>query len=56
MEVDGAATRSSIPNRKKVNRSKLKRKTKLKNSITFPKSRGKGALKPFSDSRVRKRR
>lgn len=55
MEVDGAATSSSKPKRKDDRKSKRKvRGRKPRNQISFPTSRGKGALKPFSDGRIRK--
>ncbi|KAF2203439.1 hypothetical protein GQ43DRAFT_461571 [Delitschia confertaspora ATCC 74209] len=60
MDVDGdaAATTTSSSNlkNKKINKSKLKKRQKPRNQISFPKSKGKGALKPFSNSRVSKRR
>jgi hypothetical protein len=60
MEVDDAAsTISRRPNSKKRRVSKKEKaqaRKKPRNQISFPKSRGKGALKPHSESRVRKRR
>jgi hypothetical protein len=59
MEVDdGAAPASSKAPKKRNNndKTKAKRKIKPRNQVAFPKSRGKGALKPFSDSRIRKSR
>jgi len=57
MEIDGTrSTSSASSNKKRINKSKLKKIRKPRNSITFPQSRGKGALKPFSESRVRKRK
>ena len=60
MDVDGAATatasnKSSSKNKdKSQSRKQLRRKPQ--NKVTFPTSRGKGALKPYSGSRVGKRR
>jgi hypothetical protein len=59
MDVDdGAApsTTSKTSLRKRSEIKKARRKVKPRNAIAFPKSKGKGALKPFSDSRVRKQR
>lgn len=60
MDVDGGASKSST---KKANRGQNDRKTKNqrarkpRNSMTFPTSRGKGALKPFTGKgRVSKRK
>jgi hypothetical protein len=57
MEVDGATATSAKKSAKKdksLSRKQLRRKPQ--NKVTFPTSRGKGALKPFSGSRVGKRR
>ncbi|OAL51288.1 hypothetical protein IQ07DRAFT_643390 [Pyrenochaeta sp. DS3sAY3a] len=56
MEIDGAATttKKSSSKDKSQTRKQLRRKTQ--NKISFPTSRGKGALKPYSGSRVGKRR
>lgn len=59
MEVDGAAatTKKSSKNKNKDNsqtRKQLRRKPQ--NKVTFPTSRGKGALKPYNSSRVGKKR
>lgn len=58
MDVDGTAptSLSKSKSKGKINKSKLKKRTKPRNQISFPATRGKGALKPFSESRVRKRR
>ncbi|KAF2796327.1 hypothetical protein K505DRAFT_300541 [Melanomma pulvis-pyrius CBS 109.77] len=56
LEIDGTRSTSASSNKKRVNKSKLKKLRKPRNSITFPQTRGKGALKPFSESRVRKRK
>ncbi|KAF2128564.1 hypothetical protein P153DRAFT_293130 [Dothidotthia symphoricarpi CBS 119687] len=57
MDVDAAASaakKSSKKDDRKVR--KPGRARKPQNSMTFPKSRGKGALKPFTGGRVNKRR
>lgn len=57
MDVDGAAAAAmkSKKNKDKAqSRKQLRRKPQ--NKVSFPTSRGKGALKPFSGSRVGKRR
>ena len=60
MDVDGEGEKSSKrkqhKDRKTIHKAKMERRKKPKNQISFPTSRGKGALKPFSESRVRKRR
>ncbi|KAJ4303102.1 hypothetical protein N0V90_001993 [Kalmusia sp. IMI 367209] len=58
MDVDGESARSkSKPkDRKAIRKARMERRKKPKNQIRFPTTRGKGALKPFSESRVRKRR
>lgn len=58
MDMDGVPTTSSSKpkDRKAIRRAKKLRRTKPKNRVEFPTTRGKGALKPFSESRVRKRR
>lgn len=57
MDVDDK-TSTKKPHRKQSERkTKKERARKPKNSITFPTSRGKGALKPFTGkSRVSKRK
>ncbi|KAJ4354005.1 uncharacterized protein N0V89_005737 [Didymosphaeria variabile] len=45
-----------LTDRKTVHKAKMERRKKPKNQISFPTTRGKGALKPFSESRIRKRR
>jgi hypothetical protein len=57
MDVDGAAKAKSSKKANKDNsqtRKQLRRKPK--NRVTFPATRGKGALKPYSGTRVSKRR
>jgi hypothetical protein len=57
MDVDGEnASKRKHKDRKTVRKAKMERRKKPKNQISFPTTRGKGALKPFSESRVRKRR
>jgi hypothetical protein len=60
MDVDDGAAPSTTTSksslRKRSQDKKSKRNVKPRNAISFPKSRGKGALKPFSESRVRKQR
>lgn len=58
MDVDGenASSKRKHKDRKTVRKAKMERRKKPKNQISFPTTRGKGALKPFSESRVRKRR
>lgn len=56
MDVEGAAARTSKKKTHKENsKSRKQLRQKPKNKISFPKSRGKGALKPFSTGRVNKR-
>lgn len=58
MDVDGTASTSSKSkqkDRKAMRKAKKLRRTKPKNAIRFPTTRGKGATKPFSGSRVNKR-
>ncbi|OAK94869.1 hypothetical protein IQ06DRAFT_320866 [Phaeosphaeriaceae sp. SRC1lsM3a] len=60
MDVDGAtATKPSSSSSKKGNKDKSQTKKQLRrrpqNKISFPASRGKGALKPFTGGRVKKR-
>lgn len=58
MDVDGAASQPKlkVKDRKAQHKVRMERRKKPKNQIAFPATRGKGALKPFSESRVRKRR
>lgn len=56
MDVDTSAPKRKHIDRKTIHKAKMERRKKPKNQIAFPTSRGKGALKPFSESRVRKRR
>ncbi|KAF2463750.1 uncharacterized protein BDR25DRAFT_307624 [Lindgomyces ingoldianus] len=53
MDVDSATPASKSSSKKKIHRSKINRRRKPRNQITFPQTRGKGALKPFSESRTR---
>jgi hypothetical protein len=57
MDVDSAAT--TIKNaRKNKDKSQTRKQLRRKpqNKVSFPTSRGKGALKPFTGGRVGKRR
>ncbi|KAH7087362.1 hypothetical protein FB567DRAFT_442175 [Paraphoma chrysanthemicola] len=57
MDVDGAA--KAAPKKrgnKDKSQSKKQQRRKPQNKMTFPASRGKGALKPFTGGRVNKRR
>jgi hypothetical protein len=57
MDVDGAtkaAPKKRSSKDKKLSKKQLRRKPQ--NKTTFPASRGKGALKPFTSGRVNKRR
>lgn len=57
MEVDGAAkTTAKKRSNKDKSQSKKQLRRKPQNRMTFPTSRGKGALKPFTGGRVNKRR
>ncbi|KAF2446235.1 hypothetical protein P171DRAFT_385007 [Karstenula rhodostoma CBS 690.94] len=59
MDVDGeksSAKRNNFKDRKTIHKEKMLRRKKPRNQIEFPARRGKGALKPFSESRVHKRR
>lgn len=58
MEIDGApaASKAKPKDRKALRKAKKLRRVKPKNALAFPATRGKGALKPFSESRVRKAR
>ncbi|OAG05502.1 uncharacterized protein CC84DRAFT_1090790 [Paraphaeosphaeria sporulosa] len=58
MDVDGerSGSKRKHKDRKTIHKEKMLRRKKPKNQISFPTSRGKGALKPFSESKVRKRR
>lgn len=57
MDIDPAASSTKKPHRNQSEKkTKKERSRKPRNSITFPKTRGKGALKPFTaKSRVGKR-
>jgi hypothetical protein len=61
MEVDGAAKASATKSNKDKNKNKDNSQTRKQlrrrpqNRISFPASRGKGALKPFTGGRVSKR-
>jgi hypothetical protein len=58
MDVDGAAV-SKTALKKQRNKDKSQTKKQLRrrpqNKVTFPTSRGKGALKPFTGGRVKRR-
>ncbi|KAH8724713.1 hypothetical protein GQ44DRAFT_799334 [Phaeosphaeriaceae sp. PMI808] len=58
MDVDGTAAKASLKKsstrEKSQSRKQLRRKPQ--NKMTFPTSRGKGALKPFTGGKVNKRR
>ena len=60
MDVDGAAKPSAKASTKKSNKDKSQSRKQLRrrpqNRMTFPASKGKGALKPFTGGRVNKRR
>ncbi|KAL5444445.1 hypothetical protein PMIN07_010344 [Paraphaeosphaeria minitans] len=58
MDVDGekSGPKRKLKDRKTIHKEKMLRRKKTTNQIAFPASRGKGALKPFSESKVRKRR
>jgi hypothetical protein len=54
MEVDGATTTTkSTKSRKNKDSSQTRKQLRAKprNKVSFPKSRGKGALKPFTGGR-----
>jgi hypothetical protein len=53
MDVDGAAT-SAKSSRKNKDKSQTRKQLRRKpqNKVTFPTSRGKGALKPFTGGRT----
>ena len=60
MDVDGDAaasttSKSKQKDRKAMRKARKLRRTKPKNAIRFPTTRGKGATKPHSKSRVSKR-
>ncbi|KAF1957551.1 hypothetical protein CC80DRAFT_592798 [Byssothecium circinans] len=58
MDVDGAAasatTKSKPKDRKAIRKARKMKGRKPKNSIAFPATRGKGALKPFSGAKNRR--
>ncbi|KAF1851149.1 uncharacterized protein K460DRAFT_271682 [Cucurbitaria berberidis CBS 394.84] len=58
MDVDGAASaaKKSSKKNKDKDQSRKQLRRRPQNKISFPSSRGKGALKPFTGSRVGKRR
>ncbi|KAJ4366890.1 hypothetical protein N0V83_007418 [Neocucurbitaria cava] len=58
MDVDGTATASAAKKSSKKDKGQSRKQLRRKpqNKISFPSSRGKGALKPYSGSRVGKRR
>ncbi|KAF1915716.1 hypothetical protein BDU57DRAFT_518829 [Ampelomyces quisqualis] len=59
MDVDGAAKASAKKSTKNKNKDNSQTRKQLRrrpqNKISFPASRGKGALKPFTGGRVSKR-
>ena len=56
MDADGEAKKATA---KKLNKDKSQSRKQLrrkpKNKVSFPASKGKGALKPFTGGRVKKR-
>lgn len=62
MEVDGAADAAAATAKKSSSKDKDKSQTRKQlrrrpqNKVSFPTSRGKGALKPYAGSRVGKKR
>jgi hypothetical protein len=56
MDVDGAAKAKSKKANKDNSQTRKQLRRKPKNRVTFPATRGKGALKPYSGTRVSKRR
>ncbi|KAF2819131.1 hypothetical protein CC86DRAFT_307749 [Ophiobolus disseminans] len=59
MDLDGAAEKSTSKKKtgnKDNSQSRKQLRRKPKNKISFPASKGKGALKPFTGGRVSKRR
>ncbi|KAF2733488.1 hypothetical protein EJ04DRAFT_495070 [Polyplosphaeria fusca] len=59
MDVDGDASASAPLKRKRTDtkhKSKHSRRRKPRNQISFPQFRGKGALKPHGEHRVKKQR
>jgi hypothetical protein len=60
MDVEGAAKASAKKSTKNKNKDNSQTRKQLRrrpqNRISFPASRGKGALKPFTGGRVNKRR
>jgi hypothetical protein len=57
MDVDGAVKASTTKANKNKDNSQSRKQLRRKpqNKISFPSSRGKGALKPFTGGRVKKR-
>jgi hypothetical protein len=55
MDVDGAAKASTKKGNKDKSQTRKQLRRKSINKISFPASRGKGALKPFTGGRVKKR-
>ncbi|EAT83553.2 hypothetical protein SNOG_09361 [Parastagonospora nodorum SN15] len=55
MDVDGAAKTSTKKGNKDKSQTRKQLRRKSINKISFPASRGKGALKPFTGGRVKKR-
>jgi hypothetical protein len=56
MDVDGAAKPTTKKPNKDNSQSRKQLRRRPQNKISFPASRGKGALKPFTGGRVNKKR
>jgi hypothetical protein len=56
MDVDGAAKSKPKKANKDNSQSRKQLRRRPQNKISFPASKGKGALKPFTGGRVNKRR
>jgi hypothetical protein len=56
MDVDGAEKPSAKKANKDNSQSRKQLRRRPQNKISFPASRGKGALKPFTGGRVTKKR
>jgi hypothetical protein len=56
MDVDGASKSSTKKPEKDNGNSRKQLRRRPQNKISFPASRGKGALKPFTGGRVTKKR
>lgn len=56
MDVDGEADKTSAKKSSKdKSQSRKQLRRKPRNKISFPASKGKGALKPFTGGRIKKR-